>query len=109
MSGKGVKRPTYGQRVPRLLSTGYVAVYAPDHPLAMSDGYVLEHRKVVHDAGIKIPPGHLVHHKDEDKTNNALDNLEVISRRDHQRHHLGRYATPQEKWHADYLRRKARA
>ena len=31
---------------------GYVQVFAPDHPLAMSDGFVYEHRKVLFDSGL---------------------------------------------------------
>jgi hypothetical protein len=101
-------RPHYGERQPRVGNTGYIYVWEPSHSLAMRDGYVLEHRKVVFDAGIEIPPGYLVHHKDEDKTNNDLSNLEVISRRDHQRHHLAKYPTPKDKWRAAYQRAKQR-
>ena len=31
----------------------------------------------------KIPDGYIIHHKDEDKTNWNIDNLEMISRSDH--------------------------
>lgn len=39
----------------------------------------------------------LVHHKDENRSNNELDNLEILCKRCHQKHHetrdkLGRYA-----------------
>lgn len=78
-SGYGRKR--------NVMSSGYVRVWDPDHPLAMRDGYVLEHRKVVHDAGIDVPAGHQVHHVNGNKTDNRLDNLEVISESDHHRHH----------------------
>lgn len=107
MSGKGKKRPNYGQRLPRVMSNGHIAVYEPSHPLAMKDGYVLQHRKVVFDAGIQVPDGHVVHHKDEDKTNNDLANLEVVSRLVHQRHHLAIYPDQKAKNRAAYLRAKA--
>ena len=31
----------------------------------------------------EIPEGHVVHHKDEDKLNWSIDNLELLSRKDH--------------------------
>jgi hypothetical protein len=67
---------------------GYRAIWAPDHPMANSDGYVAEHRMVVHDAGIPIPPGHHVHHKNGDKRDNRLENLEVALASDHHRTHV---------------------
>jgi hypothetical protein len=33
----------------RSTSGVYVRIWEPTHPLAMKDGYVLEHRKVLHD------------------------------------------------------------
>lgn len=65
----------------------YVAVYEPEHPLAAKGGYVLEHRKVVYDAGIDVPKGYIVHHLNEDPSDNRLENLQVISRGEHSRLH----------------------
>lgn len=36
------------------MPSGYVRVWEPGHPMGMADGYVLEHRKVIYDAGIEI-------------------------------------------------------
>lgn len=72
----------------RVTDGGYVHVWAPDHPLAMSDHYVAEHRMVVHDAGIEVPPGHHVHHLNGDKADNRLENLEVIDEAEHHRRHM---------------------
>jgi len=36
----------------------------------------------------KIPENHLVHHKDHDKFNNSVDNLEVMTSLEHNRHHI---------------------
>src|SRR6478609_5108044 len=45
------------------------------------------HRRVWEAAHGPIPPGHHVHHKDHDKANNALANLEVIEGKEHRRRH----------------------
>jgi HNH endonuclease len=77
-----------GHRPLKLTRQGYVRVWAREHPLANGDGNVLEHRKVLYDAGIAVPPGHHVHHKNGDKTDNRLENLEVLRAVDHSRHHV---------------------
>jgi len=44
----------------------------------------LEHRWVWEAAhGQKLPPGYVVHHRDEDPGNNAPENLEALPRRQH--------------------------
>lgn len=85
--GKGTKRPHYGERRPRVQANGYVKVYDPNHRLAGSDGYVYEHRKVVFDAGISVPPKHEVHHKNLDHADNRLENLQVVTIAEHRRLH----------------------
>lgn len=69
-------RPNYGSKR-RLRTDGYIDIYEPKHPIARSDGYVLEHRKIAWDAGLLTDPTLQVHHKDEVKTNNCLENFEV--------------------------------
>lgn len=65
----------------------YLARFLPDHPLADSSGYVLEHRRVAHDAGIYVA-GHHVHHKNGDKHDNRLQNLAVLDAAEHHRRHV---------------------
>lgn len=72
-----------------MTANGYLRIWSPDHPLAMSDGYVLHHRMVVYDAGIDVLDGHHVHHINGDRLDNRLDNLEVVTAEEHRRIHTG--------------------
>lgn len=74
----GLKR-----RQPLINSDGYMSRFMPEHPLAFKNGYILEHRLVLSDAGIDLPEGTVVHHKNGDKLDNRIENLEVIDRRAH--------------------------
>lgn len=65
-----------------LNSSGYVMVYAgKDYPGANRHGNVLEHRKVMQDhLGRPLADHENVHHRDGDKADNRLENLELWSR-----------------------------
>jgi HNH endonuclease len=57
--------------------SGYVCVYAPDHPAA-SGGWVYEHRLVMEDCiGRYLTPDEQVHHRNGNKQDNSPDNLEL--------------------------------
>jgi len=71
-----------------ILSSGYVGVWMPGHPLAGDHGYVLEHRLVMYDLGHAVDGMH-VHHIDHDRTNNDPANLEVMTPHEHLQHHGG--------------------
>ena len=62
----------------------YLYAKITNHPNATKNGYVLEHRYVVECAlGRYLLEGEVVHHINGDKHDNRLDNLKVMSRRDH--------------------------
>lgn len=66
---------------------GYIVVYTPDHPYA-SRNFVLEHRLVMEaSVGRRLKPNEIVHHKNEVKDDNRLENLELTTREWHGRHH----------------------
>ena len=83
------KRPIKRNPRPRTITAnGYVSVYAPDHPTADRQGRVLEHRLVWERAHGLLPEDWDVHHKDGDKTNNALENLEAMPKSEHTSLHV---------------------
>lgn len=73
-------------------SKGYQMLFLPDHPLAMANGSVYEHRKVVYDRhGENLPPCELcaksvnwktvhIDHIDDSVDNNEPANLRVLCR-----------------------------
>lgn len=70
-------------------SDGYIYEYAPDHPDApKGKGYVLQHRLIVERSLCRyLLPTEIVHHRNEDKQDNRLENLEVVTRSRHMKHH----------------------
>ncbi len=54
------------------------------------------HRVAWETAHGPIPKGYVVHHKDEDRLNNALDNLELMTHQQHSAHHNQRHPLTKE-------------
>ena len=68
----------------RLTTRGYVEVWKPDHPMAQKSGYMMEHRLVMAEyLGRMLDPSEVVHHKNEVKTDNRLENLELLAKVEH--------------------------
>ena len=66
----------------------YLYALVPDHPNATKNGYVLMHRVVVENRlGRLLSKSEIVHHKDHDKKNNSIENLEVLTQSEHARLH----------------------
>lgn len=67
---------------------GYIRAYAPRHPWPRRNGYVLEHVMVMElSIGRRIRASECVHHKDGNRQNNDLSNLELLNRGQHSRMH----------------------
>lgn len=71
---------------------GYKMLLCPDHPYADGKGYVREHRFVVEEyLGRLLDDFEKVHHCNEDKLDNELENLDITSLAIHtSNHHTGK-------------------
>lgn len=68
---------------------GYMQAYAPEHELANGAGIIYEHRfRMIRHLGRDLYPDEVVHHKDRNKTNNSLDNLQLMTSSEHTRLHM---------------------
>jgi hypothetical protein len=72
----------------KMRADGYVDIYRPDHPDASKTGYIREHR-LVFESGIgrRLLRREIVHHKNGIKSDNRFENLELLSRSEHMKHH----------------------
>lgn len=67
---------------------GYVLIHNPNHPSARGN-YILEHRMIMEEhLGRPLKPKEVVHHIDEVRTNNHIDNLRLFpSNKEHLEYH----------------------
>lgn len=105
---KGSGNPQYGIRGEdnaswksdvKITNYGYRKIRVPDHPFKDCDGFVFEHRliaekyllneenSVVIDGVRYLSPNYVVHHKDGNKLNNDVENLQVMTLGEHTRYH----------------------
>lgn len=72
----------------RIFRQGYVWILDRNHPRRQSNNYVPEHWLVMEQyIGRYIQKGEVVHHVDGNKTNNDIENLELMTRNEHDRLH----------------------
>lgn len=63
---------------------GYVLLWKPEHPNAKIAGYVHEHRFVMSEhLGRPLKPYEFVHHRNAIKSDNRLENLELLTKKVH--------------------------
>ncbi len=75
----GSKNPSWkgGKTIDK---SGYVMIWMPTHHSANSSGYVREHRLVAEEMlGRKLKKKEVVHHKNDDRSDNRPCNLEVFA------------------------------
>ena len=74
-----------------VFSGKYLAILNPTHPKARKDGYVYIHQlQAEKKLGRHLRDDECVHHIDENKLNNDIDNLMIFkTRADHTAFHMG--------------------
>lgn len=92
----GDKNPLFNDD---FIHCGYRWVYVPAHPFAVSGGRVREHRVIAEkylltdecsveiDGKKYLSPNYDVHHINQDKLDNRVENLQVLTRSEHQKLH----------------------
>lgn len=64
----------------KIKRSGYWYLYFPEHPFSGKQGYIAEHRVVIEKSiGRYLTPQEAVHHIDNDRANNSLDNLQLFA------------------------------
>ena len=86
---KGKLNPSWKDGTTKVVQSGYIYQYAPDHPNTTKKGYVMQHRLIAESIiGRYLNTDEIVHHVDGDKSNNAPTNLEVLTRSEHVMRHF---------------------
>lgn len=74
-------------------SGGYITILIPSHPFADVNGRVKEERLIMEShIGRYLTNNEIVHHKNEIKSNNEIENLQIVNNLEHMRVH--RYGKP---------------
>ena len=73
----------------RINSSGYILIYSRGHPKADANHYVREHILVMEKMiGRHLDKNECVHHKDENRQNNDISNLQLMTRAEHMKYHM---------------------
>lgn len=81
------------------IRNGYAFIFTPEHPSAKYDGYVSEHHLIMEKyLGRFLDKSEVVHHKNGIKTDNRIENLEVMTNEEHTSlHHKGTKMSSEQK------------
>ena len=79
----------------RITAFGYVLIWSPDHPNKSKRGYVQEHRLIIEkEIGRYLTKEEVVHHINNIRDDNRIENLKLMTRSEHTKLHLKeRYET----------------
>ena len=63
---------------------GYIALYYPSHPRSNKEGYIMEHVYLMEKhIGRPLKSDEVVHHKNHKRDDNRIDNLQVMTFKEH--------------------------
>lgn len=84
-----IAKTTKGVGHKKTRKDGYVSVYFPDHPKSNKEGYIMEHDLIMECyIGRWLKPEEVVHHKNKIRNDNRIENLELMTFKEHARLHL---------------------
>ena len=68
----------------------YVLVSVPGHPYAWTRGFYVKRSRLVMEKylGRYLKPEELIHHINEDRTDDRIENLQIVTRSEHRKIHL---------------------
>lgn len=93
---------TWGNEVKR--RDGYLYVRCPSYPQASANGYVLKHRLVMAAHLHRVLDVHEhVHHRNGDKQDNCIENLELHTNSSHRALHMAMLSPEELRHQADHL------
>jgi len=73
----------------KIRKDGYVAVYKPMDTSSNKEGYIMEHRLIMEQyIGRKLRDDEVVHHKNKNRKDNRIENLELMTFKEHARLHM---------------------
>lgn len=69
--------------------SGYILVYAPDHPNATKDGYIMQHTVIMEQHLHRyLNPWEVVHHINHIRDDNRIENLALMGKKEHATQHM---------------------
>lgn len=84
-----IAKTTKGVGHKKTRKDGYNYIYFPDHPKSTKDGYIMEHDLIMECyIGRWLKPDEVVHHKNKIRNDNRIENLELMTLKEHARLHL---------------------
>lgn len=89
MSKKRKEKYSVGIGHKKQRKDGYIAIYFPEHPMSSKNGYIMEHDLIMEcNIGRWLREDEVVHHKNHIKNDNRIENLQLMTFKEHARLHM---------------------